>query len=306
MKTMISLRKHRYVARISIFLVTLAFIGGIVGCGQYAAPVSYTLTVASTAGGSVNTPGGGNFTYNNGTVVNLVATPNNGYLFAAWTGDVGTIDNVNAATTAITVTNNYSITANFVKRYGLAAGEKHTVGLKTSGTLVAMGDISYGQCDVSGWTRILQVATGKYHTVGLKSDVTVVATGMNWDGQCDVGNWTDIIQVAAGGGHTVGLKIDGTVVAVGDNTSGQCDVGGWTNITQVAAGGLYTVGLKSNGTVVAVGSNALGQCDVGGWTAIVYVAAGSFHTVGLKSNGTVVAVGWNLYGQCEVGGWDLS
>ena len=62
---MISLRKHRYVARISIFLLTLAFIGGVVGCGQYTAPVFYTLTIDSTAGGSVNAPGGGNFTYNN-------------------------------------------------------------------------------------------------------------------------------------------------------------------------------------------------------------------------------------------------
>jgi hypothetical protein len=227
MKTMTSLRKHRYVARISIFLVTLAFISGIVGCGQYTAPVPYTLVIASTAGGSVNTPGWGNFTYNNGTVVDLVASPNNGYLFAAWTGDVGTIDNINAATTTIKMSKNCSIRANFVKRYGLAAGEKHTVGLKTAGTLVAMGDISYGQCDVSGWTRILQVAAGKYHTVGLKSDVTVVATGMNWDGQCDVGNWTNIIQVAAGGSETVGLKPDGTVVAVGWNLYGQCEVGGW-------------------------------------------------------------------------------
>ncbi len=166
MKTMISLRKHRYVARISTFLVTLAFIGGMVGC-TYSTPTSYTLTVASTAGGAVNTPGGGNFTYNNGTLVNLVATPSNGYLFAAWTGDTGTISNVNNPATTITITNNYSITANFVKRYGLAAGEKHTVGLETSGTLVAMGDISYGQCDVSGWTHIIQFAAGKYHTVGL-------------------------------------------------------------------------------------------------------------------------------------------
>jgi alpha-tubulin suppressor-like RCC1 family protein len=67
------------------------------------------------------------------------------------------------------------------------------------------------------------VAAGGRHTVGLKSDGTVVALGWNGDGQCDVGNWTDIIQVAAGGwtfsdtagGHTVGVKSDGTVVATG-------------------------------------------------------------------------------------------
>jgi alpha-tubulin suppressor-like RCC1 family protein len=35
-----------------------------------------------------------------------------------------------------------------------------------------------GQRDVSGWTGIAQVATGWRHTVGLKSDGTVVAAGI--------------------------------------------------------------------------------------------------------------------------------
>jgi preprotein translocase subunit YajC len=73
----------------------------------------YDLTISSTAGGSVTTPGEGTFTYDGGIVVNLVATANSGYYFINWTGDVGTITNVNASTTTITVNDNYSITANF-------------------------------------------------------------------------------------------------------------------------------------------------------------------------------------------------
>ncbi len=73
----------------------------------------YDLTISSTAGGSVTTPGVGTFSYDEGTVVNLVATANSGYYFINWTGDVGTITNVNAPTTAITMNDNYSITANF-------------------------------------------------------------------------------------------------------------------------------------------------------------------------------------------------
>ena len=80
------------------------------------------------------------------------------------------------------------------------------------------------------------VAAGGYHTVGLKSDGTVVAVGNNDYGQCNVGSWTDIIQVAAGYVHTVGLKADGTVVAVGGNDYGECNVGSWIDITQVVAG----------------------------------------------------------------------
>jgi len=67
------------------------------------------------------------------------------------------------------------------------------------------------------------------HTVGLKSDGTVVAVGNNNYGQCNAGSWTDIIQIAAGFCHTVGVKSDGTVVVVGLNVWGQCDVNNWNS-----------------------------------------------------------------------------
>jgi alpha-tubulin suppressor-like RCC1 family protein len=63
--------------------------------------------------------------------------------------------------------------------------------------------------------------------VGLKADGTVVAVGRNDNGQCDVTGWTGIVQVSAGDSHTVGLKYDGTVVAVGYNAYWQCNVTGW-------------------------------------------------------------------------------
>ena len=185
----------------------------------------------------------------------------------------------------------------------VAAAGDCTVGLKSDGTVVAVGSNSYGQGDVSGWGDIVQVAAGDYHTVGLRSDGRVFAVGSNSYGQCSVSGWTDIVQVATGYYHTVGLKSDGTVVAVGDNTQGQCDVGGWTDIIQVAPDYFHTVGLESDGTVVAVGWNSNGQCDVGGWTDIVQVAAGAAHTVGLQSYDTVAAVGDNYYGQCNTAGW---
>ena len=272
--------------------------------------LGYNLAVHSTGGGSVITPGEGTFAYDEGTVVKLVAEAEEGYHFASWTGDVDTIAGVNNASTIITMNDNYTITANFGEgsQYTpmVAAGGYHTVGLESDGTVVAVGDNADGQCDVTGWTDVVQVAAGLYHTVGLKSDGTVVAVGLNFDGQCDVASWTDIVQVAAGGGHTVGIKSNGTVVAVGNNDVGQCDAGGWTGIVQVAAGDWHTVGLESDGTVVAVGYNDFGQCDVGGWTDIVQVAAGSFHTVNLRSDGRVVAAGSNGEGRCNVGGWDLN
>ena len=187
----------------------------------------------------------------------------------------------------------------------VAAGDVHTVGLKRDGTVVAVSDYyDCGQYDVSSWSDIVAIAAGGSHTVGLKRDGTVVAVGYNKDDRCDVSSWSDIVAVAAGSSHTVGLKRDGTVVAVGYyNNAGQCDVSNWSDIVAVAAGGWHTVGLKRDGTVVAVGDNSSGKCEVNSWADIVAVAAGGNHTFGLKRDGTVVAVGSNFSGECDVSDW---
>ena len=75
--------------------------------------VQYDLMIDSTNGGEVITPGEGAFTYDAGTVVNLLAEAEAGYQFVNWTGNVNTIANANAATTTITINGSYSILANF-------------------------------------------------------------------------------------------------------------------------------------------------------------------------------------------------
>jgi nitrous oxidase accessory protein NosD len=73
----------------------------------------YSLTISSTGGGSVVVPGEGIFSYDPGTVVNLIAVTSRFYNFNGWTGDVGTILDVNSAATNITIKDDYSIVANF-------------------------------------------------------------------------------------------------------------------------------------------------------------------------------------------------
>jgi alpha-tubulin suppressor-like RCC1 family protein len=80
---------------------------------------------------------------------------------------------------------------------------------------------------VDDWTDVVQVSAGCGFTVGLKSDGTVVAVGDNQYRACNTAGWTDVVQVSAGGWHTVALKYDGSVVAVGTNNAGRCDVGDW-------------------------------------------------------------------------------
>ena len=73
----------------------------------------HSLALSSTDGGSVIVPGEGAFAYDKGAVVGLVAEAEEGYRFAGWTGDVDTIANVNAASSTITMSDDYEITANF-------------------------------------------------------------------------------------------------------------------------------------------------------------------------------------------------
>ncbi len=265
----------------------------------------YSLTTFSGNGGSIAEPGEGYFAYPANTTVDLVAAPNDGWRFKDWTGDVGTIADVNGVATNITMDDSYSIMANFewFDIIQVAAGGFYTVGLKADGTVVAVGLNENGQCNVNNWTDITQISVGWANTVGLRSDGTVVAVGHNWYGQCNVSGWADIVQVAAGDGYTFGLKSDGTLVSVGNNDWGQRNVDSWTDIIQVSVLQCHTVGLKANGTVVAVGYNDHGECDVGGWTGITQVAAGWGYTLGLRSDHIVAAVGDNTWGQCNVGDW---
>jgi len=110
MKTILSLRRHHYLKTVGIFLIAVVLIAGVVSCNG---AVTYDLTIDSTAGGEVTAPVEGTHTYDDGTVVDLVATPDCGYVFDNWTGDTVNIDDVNAAATNITMEADYSITANF-------------------------------------------------------------------------------------------------------------------------------------------------------------------------------------------------
>ena len=104
-------RRHRHVARASIFLIAAALVLGTAACNGD----SYQLTVSSTVGGSVVAPAEEISTYDAGAAVDLVATADDGYKFQVWTGDTEDIADPDSASTTITMNGNYSITANFEK-----------------------------------------------------------------------------------------------------------------------------------------------------------------------------------------------
>ena len=218
----------------------------------------------------------------------------------------------------------------------IAAGKSHTVGLKSDGTVVAIGDNYDGQCEINEWTDIIAIAAGESHTVGLKSDGTVVAVGNNHFNQCEVSDWTNIVGISAGDYVTMGLKSDGTVI-VSDYP--HWITLNWTDIIDIVAGSdyggnSYCVGLKRDGNivfdqrdshflfyyspdwtdVVAISadeqhvfglksdgtidsiSDGMFEYDFRRWRDIVAIAAGKKHIVGLKADGSAVALGYNRDG----------
>jgi hypothetical protein len=78
--------------------------------------VLHNLTISSTAGGSVTSPGEGTFPYDAGTVVNLTAVADEGYQFTGWTGNTTKIEDPASAETTITMDGDYVINANFCER----------------------------------------------------------------------------------------------------------------------------------------------------------------------------------------------
>lgn len=191
----------------------------------------------------------------------------------------------------------------------VAAGYRHTVGLRSDGTVAAAGNNSFGQCDVDGWTDVIQVAAGAKHTLGLRSDGTVLATGDDTYGQCDVSGWTDIAAVAANAYGSFGLRKDGTVVA---SSRYQDKVSGWHGATMIAAGS-YSAGClygqdgmlcthpgaqlsSANLTALSVCGAVAAGVDADGrlvtnyefapdWTELAYVAAGENGLVGVMKDG---------------------
>ncbi len=287
--------------------LTLSALFALLGTGQV------TLNVDQVGDGTVTMNPQKNV-YNQNETVTITATPTVVTRFLNWTGD-------SAATTnaiALVLNTSKTVTAHFaplppgtVVAWGrnsfgqtnipadlsgvteIAAGNSHTVALKSDGTVVAWGNNTSGESTIPvGLSGVTAIGAGGYHTVALKSDGTVVAWGDNSYGATNVpAGLSEVVAVAAGEYHSVALKRDGMVVTWGYNGYGLTTIPtGLSEVAAIAAGGYHTVALKRNGTVVAWGFNDYGQTTVpAGLSEVTAIAAGSFHTVALKSNGTAVA-----------------
>lgn len=199
--------------KLVIVVTTAALFAGMVGCAtpaeeQEEEEMRCELTVVSTAGGSVTTPGKGTSSYDEGTVVNLVAEAEDGYQFTGWTGNVGGIADIDAASTTITMNGNYVVTANFhpptyesLDYFPIAEG----YGIKYRVT----DNLDDPPFNVNVW------AVSQYYETGEPSDLdfvfTLVKEGIEGEyySPCSLGGqtsllWNDRNLTAFYSGHPVG------------------------------------------------------------------------------------------------------
>jgi alpha-tubulin suppressor-like RCC1 family protein len=174
----------------------------------------------------------------------------------------------------------------------IAAGYRHSLFLKSDGSLWGMGDNAYGQ-----------LGDGNFNNTN--QPVEIVAS--------------NVTAIAAGDQHSLFLESDGSLWVMGNNNAGQLGdptVGATngpdeivaSNVTAIAAGSAHSLFLKSDGSLWAMGNNHYGQLGTGNYnntnlpvqilsSNVTAIAAGYGHSMFLKSGGSLWAMGDNLIGQ---------
>lgn len=179
-----------------------------------------------------------------------------------------------------------------------AAGNSHTLALRTDGTLWAWGLSQFGQ-----------VGDGTSGGLARHPNPVAIQPEVRWK------------SVVAGYSHSVALRADGSLWSWGSNTKGQLGDGSNVNALvplaiqpatrwlAVAAGFEHTVAVRSDGSLWSWGRNDFGQLGDGTtdqqavprailpgtrWKA---VSGGAYHTLAVREDGTLWAWGNNFSGE---------
>jgi hypothetical protein len=215
-------------------------------------PVQYKLTISSTTGGSVTTPGEGVFLYYTGTQVHLLAEAETGYGFVNWTANTTvTFANANAAETTFTMpARTVTVTAHFAVTYELDM-ESDPIG--SGDAIDAAGKGAY--------------AAGA--TVSIEAQPAAGYGFVDWTADASV-----TFQDAAAENTTFTMPAQGvTVIAhfgVAYNLTMAVDPIGGGDTIDVAGKGAYAAG-----ATVRIGAAANPGYAFGNWTADAAVTFGS-------------------------------
>jgi hypothetical protein len=265
----------------------------------------YQLVVSSTEGGSVTEPGEGTFGYENSRI-NIMARPEENYIFVEWTGtgvDAGKVLNPYDAGTRLTVDADYTLVANFVGP--VAAGELIASGLPHWPPANQYHDWlrvegSLGGCYAWRLEHQFNWDTGEYDLVEF------IRT---WTG--DIPGWVEerslspydcdlYLHAVQGPSHGLALRKDGSILAWGIDDCGQATPPAGNDFVAIAAGYYHSIALKSDGSIVAWGDNTFGQTTAPAGNDFVEIAAGLDHNIARRADGSLVGWGFNGFGQTSV------
>ena len=117
--------------------------------------------------------------------------------------------------------------------------------------IIAWGQDNQGQVSgVPQGNDFIDVAAGKYHGLAIRSSGSLVAWGSNSYGQCDVPEGTDYVAIAGGSQHSLALRSDGSLVGFGNDALGQIDVPEGNNFVAIACGDYHSLAINRQGRVV--------------------------------------------------------
>ncbi|MBN9659009.1 MAG: hypothetical protein J0H49_12570 [Acidobacteria bacterium] len=285
----------------------------------------FQLTLSAGAGGTISPA---TDYYDAGSAVQLLATPQGGYVFTNFSTSGYSFG---SNPFRLSVKAPMAWQANFVQPSGALLRAK----------LTRSGGVLQGQTNAVYIARIWNAGTGPLTgvSVAFGGGVVASATGFGAGWTCNAGSCSRSDTLAAGQEYpallfvgSVPANVRGatnpsvsatsgnlsalatvlstaydngnSVIGWGDNTKGQTSIPqGLSNVVSVSGGLSHSLALKGDGTVRAWGDNALLQAQVPlGLTQVIAIAAGSNHNLALTSNGTVVAWGDNSSGQATVPG----
>ena len=204
-----------------------------------------------------------------------------------------------------------------------------STGLNSSGQL-GNGSTTLRTNPVQVATGFRALAAGERHSLFVRTDGSLWSVGRNTEGQLGDGTTTqrttpvlvaqDVALVCAGYNHTLFVKTNGTLWSMGLNDYGQIGNGSSgfgsnplspvqvaTGVAAVAAGQGHSLFVKTDGTLWSMGRNDEGQLGDGTTTqrnlpvqiasGVVAAAAGQVHSLFVKGDGTLWAMGYNAQGQ---------
>jgi len=187
----------------------------ITGLGIAVEPLEgwYSLSLFSTAGGSVTVPGEGMFVREAATVLELVAAADLHYRFVRWIGDVETVGDVYDAATNVTMESSYSITASFELEEGWSnlevastdggsvTGPGEGTFIRATGTildLVAEADQNYRFVEWTGDVEAIGDVYAASTNITMEDSYSIVASFALDEGWCSL-----IVASTDGGSVTV-------------------------------------------------------------------------------------------------------